>query len=271
MKLAVAELEKKSREIRREIVRLAAKAGASHVASALSVVDILTVLYFSELNVDLKKTKNKDRDIIILSKGHGGLALYVTLAHRGFFPIPKLESYCASGSKLTGHPMIESVPGVEATTGSLGHGLAIGLGMALAAKRDDKKSRVFVILSDGELDEGSTWEAILAAGQFKLDNLVAIVDYNKIQSFGFVKEIMDLEPMVDKWLSFNWEAVRIDGHDMQKLVEGICACPINKGKPTVIIADTVKGKGVSFMENKVEWHYKSPDENQLTMALAELK
>lgn len=263
-------LEKNAKEIRRQIVTAVFKAGASHIGSALSCVDILTALYFEIANIDPKNPKEKNRDRIILSKGHGGIGLLATLANRGFFPKKQLEKYCTDGSTLLGHTMMESAPGVEVTTGSLGHGLSLGLGMALALKSDNLKSKVYVILSDGELDEGSSWEALLAAGNFKLDNLVAIVDYNKIQSFGTVKEVMDLEPLVAKWQAFKWHTREVDGHDFSKLTGVLRSVPFRKGSPSVIIAHTVKGKGISFMENRLEWHYKSPDADQLSRALEEL-
>lgn len=259
-------LEERAREIRRLIVIATSKAGASHVGSALSCVDILTTLYFNTMKINPKNPRWKIRDILILSKGHGGIALLTTLAVRGYFSVRKLADYCKNGSTLTGHTMIESAPGVEATTGSLGHGLPIGLGIALS-----NKSKVFVVVSDGELDEGSNWEAILAAGNFKVDNLVVIVDYNKIQSFGFTKDVMDLEPFAQKWKSFQWAVREVDGHDFDNLSTVFALTPFEKGKPTVIIAHTIKGKGVSYMENKLEWHYKSASESELMQAMEELK
>lgn len=270
MRLSLSRLEYKSKEIRRAILNMAYLAQASHVGTALSVADILAALYFNVANIKNTDPEYKNRDRIILSKGHGGVALIATLAHRGFFPVKKLKNYCKDGSTMTGHTMIESAPGIEVTTGSLGHGLAMGVGMALAFKRDHSQTKVYVILSDGELDEGSCWEAIMAAGHFKLDNLIAIVDYNKIQSFGRVADIMDLEPILDKWLAFNWRGIEINGHDFKQLVQNLNKCPIKKGNPSVIIAHTVKGKGVSFMEDKLEWHYKSPTKEELELALGEL-
>lgn len=259
-----------SKAIRRDIVKATWSAQASHVGSALSCVDILTSLYFDVANIDPKNSKDLDRDRIILSKGHGGIGLLVTLAHRGFFPKQDLKKYCNNGSVLMGHTMRESAPGIEVTTGSLAHGLPIGVGMAIAAKADKLNSKVYVILSDGELDEGSNWEAIMAAGNFKLDNLIAIVDYNKIQSFGRVKDIMDLEPLADKWRAFKWGVKQVSGHDFSQLKRSFSSVPIKRGSPTVLIANTVKGKGVSFMEDKLEWHYQSPNDQELSMAIKEL-
>lgn len=269
-KLNTRELILKSKEIRRDIVKVVAAVNISHIGTALSCVDILTTLYFNVANVDTKRPKRLGRDRIISSKGHGSIGLIATLANRGFFSKRRLDEYCANGSLLTGHITKDSVPGIEATTGSLGHGLPMGAGMALAIRADKLKSNVYVLLSDGELDEGSNWEAILAAGNFGLDNLIAIVDYNKIQSLGTVRDVMDLEPLVKKWEAFKWSVKRIDGHNFDQLSQTLGSCPFQKGRPSVIIADTVKGKGVSFMENKLEWHYKSPDQDQLKQALKEL-
>lgn len=271
MKLDSGEILQKSKDIRIAVVKMVASAQASHLGSALSCVDILSVLFFGIMNVNPKEPKMKNRDRLILSKGHAGVGLLATLAHRGFFNISLLKKYCVDGSVFTGHTMLESAPGVEATTGSLGHGLPLGVGMALAAKSDGLKSKVFVVLSDGELDEGSNWEAIMAAGHLRLDNLVAILDYNKIQSFGMTKEVMDLEPLAKKWLDFNWAVVEVDGHNSKKLLEVFKKVPFKKDRPNCVIAHTVKGKGVSFMEDKLEWHYKSPNPDQLLRAIEELK
>jgi transketolase len=211
-----------------------------------------------------------ERDRFILSKGHAGAALYAVLAHRGFFPLEWLDHYCESGSPLIGHAS-HQVPGVEWSTGSLGHALGVGCGMALAAKRDGLAYRVFVLLSDGELDEGSNWEAILFAPQHRLDNLVAIVDYNKIQGFGSVREVLDLSPLAEKWSAFHWAVREIDGHDHSQITESVTAVPFEKGRPSVIVAHTIKGKGVSFMEGQLAWHYKSPNAEQLRQALSELQ
>lgn len=270
MKLDKSKLVLKSKQIRRDILKMVASAGAAHVGTALSCTDILTVLYFAAANVDPKNPEWVNRDRVLLSKGHGGVGLLATLANRGFFDKKQLLKYCENGTHYTGHTMMESAPGVEVTTGSLGHGLSMGIGMALALRADNIKSKVFVILSDGEMDEGSNWEAILAAGNFKLDNLVAIVDYNKLQSFGMVKEIMDLEPLLLKWQAFKWSVREVDGHNFGELTKILASVPFHKGMPSAVIAHTVKGKGVSFMENKLEWHYKSPDAKQLAQALKEL-
>lgn len=258
-----------ARRVRIQVLHMVHRSGASHVGSCFSMADILAVLYTGILRVRPAQPEWSDRDRFILSKGHGAAAVYAVLAERGFFPKEWLNTYCQNGSKLLGH-ITCGVPGVEVSTGSLGHGLSIGCGMALAGKRDKRPYRIFAILSDGECDEGSTWEAVLFAPQHRLDNLVAIVDYNKIQAFGAVKEVLDLEPLADKWRAFNWAVREIDGHDCKQIEGVLTSVPFQPGKPSVIIAHTVKGKGVSFMENQLAWHYKSPDDDQLARALGEL-
>lgn len=259
-----------AKAIRAHVLRMTHRAKAPHVGACLSMVDILAVLYSGILRVDSKRPDWPDRDRFILSKGHGAAALYAVLAERRFFPKEWLDNYCKDGSNLSGHITHHGVPGVEVSTGSLGHGLSIGCGMALAGKREKRPYRVFILLSDGECDEGSTWEAVLFASHHHLDNLIATVDYNKIQSFGTVKEVLDLEPLGDKWRSFRWTMREIDGHDHEQINNALINVPFSPGKPSVIVAHTVKGKGVSFMENRLEWHYRSPDEYQLAKALAEL-
>lgn len=235
------------------------------------MVDLLAVLYFSTLRIDPPRSDWKDRDRFILSKGHGAAAIYATLAHRGFFPVDRLSTYCADGTFLAGHVTHHGVPGVEVSTGSLGHGLPIGCGMALAGLRARQSYRVFVLLSDGECDEGSTWEAALFAPHHKLDNLVAIIDYNKIQSFGRVKDVLDLEPLADKWRSFGWSVCEVNGHDHTQIHHALEHVPLELGRPSAVIAHTVKGKGVRFMEDDLLWHYRPPDAKQLAQALAELE
>ena len=246
------------------------RANASHIGGCLSIADLLGVLYTSVLRVDPRRPDWPLRDHFILSKGHAAAALYAVLAERGFFPLEWLEDFCRDGGRLCGHVTSPRVPGVEVSTGSLGHGLSIGCGMALAAARARHPKRVFVLLSDGELDEGSTWEAILFAAHHRLDDLVAIVDYNKIQSFGRVADVLDLDPLAEKWRAFRWAAREIDGHDHDAIAAALAAVPFETGRPSVVVAHTVKGKGVSFMENDLAWHYKSPDPAQLARALAEI-
>jgi transketolase len=259
-----------ARRIRAHALRMVHQAKASHIGTCLSMVDLLAVLYGRVLRVDPTRPDWADRDRFILSKGHGAAAVYATLAECGFFPVEWLESYCCDGSRLAGHITHHGVPGVEVSSGSLGHGLSFAGGMALAGKRDGRPYRVFALLSDGECDEGSIWETVLFAPHHGLDNLIAIVDHNKIQSFGSVREVLDLEPFADKWRAFGWTVREIDGHDYAQIEDALRAVPRVARKPTVIIAHTTKGKGVSFMENSLDWHYKSPNAEQLTQALAEL-
>ncbi|MFH1471044.1 MAG: transketolase [Candidatus Micrarchaeota archaeon] len=264
-------LHRKAVEIRKKIVHMISRSKSSHIGSALSSVDILVALYFSALRVDPKDHRHAERDRFLMSKGHACAALYATLSERGFFEENKLEGFYVDGGDLPGHSTFLCAPGVEASTGSLGHGLSIGVGMALAGKMDKKKYRTFVLLGDGECNEGSVWEAAMFAGNAKLEGLVAIIDYNKIQSFGFTKEVNNLEPLRGKWESFGWAVKEVDGHDLDALCKAFESIPFDKGKPSVVIAHTVKGKGVSFMENKLEWHYKSPDEGQRKKACEELE
>ena len=255
--------------LRVEALRMVHRAKSGHLGSALSIADILAVLYGGILNLDPSHPEWPDRDRFILSKGHGASTVYAALAERGFFPKEWLETYYLDDTHLPGH-VTHSVPGIEASTGALGHGLPIGSGMALAGKYDNKGYRVCVVLSDGDCDEGSTWEAALFAHQHKLDNLVAIIDYNKIQGYGRTSEVIDLEPLPDKWQAFGWSVREIDGHNHAEIEKALQAVLFETGKPGCIVAHTIKGKGVSFMEDDVAWHYRSPDDEQLKQALAEL-
>lgn len=259
-----------ARRIRARALQMVHKGKASHIGTCMSAADIVAALYDSALRVDPARPDWPERDRFILSKGHGAAIVYAVLAETGFFPVERLDTYCEDGSALAGHLTHHGVPGVELSTGSLGHGLPVGCGMALAGKRAGASYRVFVMLSDGECDEGSVWEAALFAPHHKLDNLVAIVDYNKIQSFGSVKDVLDLEPLADKWRAFRWEVREIDGHDRTEIDEALASVPFAEGRPSAIIAHTVKGKGVSFMEGQLAWHYKTPDAEQLARALDEL-
>ena len=257
-------------KIRAHVLRMTHKANASHVGTCLSMADVLAVLYGSVLRVDPLQPHWPDRDRFVLSKGHGAAAVYAVLAERGFFPVEWLDTYCQNASQLCGHITHYGVPGVEVSTGSLGHGLSISCGIAVAGKRDKQPYRVFAMLSDGECDEGSTWEAALFAPHHRLDNLVVIVDYNKIQGFGTVKDVLELHPLPEKWSAFRWAVREIDGHDYEQIKNALTGVPFEPGKPSCIIAHTVKGKGVSLMENKLAWHYKSPNTEQLARALSEL-
>jgi len=248
---------------------MVADAKASHIGGALSMADLLAVLYGGVLRVRPEEPAWPERDRFILSKGHSCTAVYAALALRSFFPLAELQTYGRDDSRLMSH-ISHKVPGVEFSTGSLGHGLPFGCGKALAAKRQQKNWRTFVLLSDGELDEGSNWEAILFAPQHQLDNLVAIVDYNKIQSLGSVKEVLDLHPLAEKFRAFNWAVKEIDGHDHEAIQAALSSLPFEPGKPNCLIAHTVKGKGVDFMEDKLLWHYRTPNAEQVKNALEQL-
>lgn len=257
--------------LRALVVRLTNKAKTSHVGSSLSMADILAVLYSGILQVDPQRPDWPERDRFVLSKGHAAAGGYAALAEAGFFTTEwLLENFCQDGSCLAGHITHSGVPGVDASTGSLGHGLPIATGMALAGKRDGRSFRVFALLSDGECDEGSVWEAALFAGAHDLDNLVVIIDYNKIQSIGRVEEVLDLEPLGKKWESFGWAVREIDGHNLTEIEDALKAVPRRPGSPTCLVAHTVKGKGVSFMEDKLSWHYQVPSDDDVKKALIEL-
>jgi transketolase len=263
-------LKKKSIQLRRKIIQMAFAGNGSHISSCLSSTDILTVLYWKILRIKPKKPDYQKRDKFILSKGHTASALYAILAQKGFFPEKILETYGKEGTILGAHPEYQALPGIELSTGSLGHGLSIGIGKALAAKLNRHPSRIFVLLSDGECDEGSVWEAALFAGHHHLDNLVVIIDYNKFQAFGKTKDVIDLEPLAHKWRSFGWATKEIDGHNLKKIEKVLKVIPQVKKKPTVIIAHTISGKGISFLENKLEWHYFNLNKEQYKKSLEEL-
>jgi transketolase len=262
--------EELARRIRRHVVLMTHRADASHIGGSLSMADMLAVLYGQVMRFDPQRPDWPERDRFILSKGHGCAALYAVLAECGFFPLEWLDTYHLDGSHLAGHATHKGTPGVELSTGSLGHGLPVGCGMGLAAKRDGKTHRVFVMLSDGECDEGSTWEAVLFAPHHELDNVVVTVDYNKIQSLGHVKDVLDLDPLADKWRAFGWATRELDGHDVGALQEALTQVPFEPGKPSCIVAHTIKGKGVSFMEGKLQYHYTPARGDELDEALAEL-
>ena len=243
---------------------------SSHIASILSIVDIVSVLYESILNIDPKKPKKPNRDRFILSKGHAGAAIYAALAEKGFFKVSELKKHCSNGSNLSGHVSHKNIPGVEFSTGSLGHGLSVSCGIAYSAKMNKSKFRVFALLSDGECDEGSNWEAILFAAHHKLNNLVAIIDYNKLQSIESTHDTLNLEPFAEKWIAFGWQVIEVDGHNHDEIFKALKKN--NKiDLPLCIIAHTTKGKGVSFMENNNLWHYRSPQNGEYRNAIKELE
>jgi transketolase len=256
--------------MRASALKMVHLAHASHIGSALSIADIVAVLYGEVLRVDPQQPQWPLRDRFILSKGHACVAIYAALAARGFISESDLLSYGQDHSVLMNH-ISHKVPGVEFSTGSLGHGLPFGVGKALAAKRQGTAWRTFVLMSDGELGEGSNWEALMFAAHHRLDNLVAIVDYNKLQSLTTVDKTLRIEPLADKFKAFGWCVREVDGHDHAALASDLSTTPWNPGQPSILIAHTVKGKGVSFMENRVEWHYRTPDPAQLAQALAELE
>lgn len=257
-----------ARRIREHALRMTSRGGSSHIASVLSMADVVAVLYGRVLRIDPSAPQWADRDRVILSKGHAGAGIYAALAERGFFPVERLETHYQDGSDLSGHVSHKGIPGVELSTGSLGHGLPVAVGMALACRADLRPSRVFALMSDGECDEGSNWEAILYAGHHRLANLVAVIDYNGLQSLGSVEETVRLEPFADKWRAFRWRVLDVHGHDHEALANALESAASDA--PTVVIARTTKGKGVSFMENSVLWHYRTARDDEFECALAEL-
>ncbi len=259
-----------SKEIRRRILEISHRTKSSHVGSSLSTIEILVALYFKVLNLDPANPKDPDRDRFILSKGHASLALYCILTKKGFISEKCLSGFATNGGTLEHHPNKDISKGIETSTGSLGHGLSTGAGMALAAKYDKRNHKIYALLSDGELNEGSTWEAVMFASHHKLDNLVAIIDYNKLQALGCTNDIINLEPLSQRWSSFGWAVKEIDGHDFQQVLEALESLPFTENQPSVIIAHTIKGKGISFMENKLLWHYRVPSSEDYENGMKEL-
>lgn len=251
------QLDARSKLLRRHVVDAIRGGGRGHLGSSMSMIEILRVLYDSVLKYDAENPESLDRDRFVLSKGHGCLALYAILADKEFFPLSELEGFCGPSSRLGGHPERGKVPGVEASTGALGHGLPIGVGLALAMRLKQRGSRVFVLTGDGEINEGSNWEAAMAASKHKLSNLTVIMDYNKLQSYGKTSEVLDLEPLVDKWKSFGFVTHEVDGHDISALEEIFKRLPFSDSAPSAIICHTIKGKGFPFAEGNPEWHHKS--------------
>jgi len=267
--LSHRELQIKSIEYREMILRMIHRAGSGHTGGDLSAIDILNVLYNAILNVSPETFGDPNRDRYVQSKGHSVEALYAVLADKGFFPREELDTLCQYGSRLIGHPT-RSVPGIEHNTGALGHGLAVAVGMAVAGKLDGRAYRVFTLLGDGELDEGSNWEASLAAAHYRLDNLTVIVDRNGLQITGPTEQVNALEPLVDKFRAFGYAVREVDGHDLRMLVDTFSRLPFEADKPSLVLAHTIKGKGVSYAENKAGWHHHVPTAEELELALQEL-
>lgn len=266
----ISKLEKLCLEVRRDVVDMIYSAGSGHPGGSLSAVEILTVLYFFYMNIDNKNPKWADRDKFILSKGHSAPLLYAVLAERGYFPKEKLSTFNAPGTSLQKHIDMHLVPGAELSTGSLGQGLSAGLGMALCDRLDGRNSRTFVLLGDGEVQEGQIWEAAMSASQHRAGNLIGFLDNNGCQVDGYTKDICQIEPIEEKWAAFGWDVQRIKGHDIEQIEKALDHTKSNTSQPHMIIADTVKGKGISFMENKPEWHAKPFTDEEYTLACSEL-
>ena len=268
--LSVPDLEQMAKQLRRHVITMIATAGSGHPGGSLSAADIVTALYFKVMRHDPKNLQWPDRDRFVLSKGHAAPILYAALAECGYFPVEELSTLRKLGSRLQGHTDRTLTPGVEMSAGSLGQGLSYGIGIALAGKLDKRDYHVYVLLGDGECEEGQVWEAAMFAPHFQMDNLTAIVDHNGIQLDGRCCDIMGIEPLADKWRAFNWHVIEVDGHNINQVLQALKKARDIKGRPTVIIANTVKGKGVSFMENNVDFHGKAPNPQQTEQALKEL-
>lgn len=267
----VERLRELARSVRRWDLQVVHGAKLGHVGGEMSATDILVTLYFAVLRIDPSRPDDPERDRFILSKGHSAVALYTTLSHAGFFPLEELKTFAQPLSRLNGHPDRKKVPGVETNTGPLGHGLPVAVGAGLAAKLQDSSWRVFVLTGDGELQEGSNWEAAMSAAHYKLDNLTVIVDRNRLQQGDWTEQTMHLEPLADKWRAFGWSVREVDGHDIAELLETFSRVPFEPGKPNCIIAHTHKGQGVSFMRDKAAWHHRVPNAEELATALKEIE
>ena len=270
MAKSLDELKSISKEIRKDIVKMLTESASGHPGGSLSATDIMTVLFFKEMNLDPNNEKDPNRDRFVLSKGHAAPALYATLAQRGYFAKEELNNLRQLGSMLQGHPDMKKVPGVEMSTGSLGQGFSVACGMAMAAKLDNAPWNVYALLGDGEVQEGIIWEAAMSAAHYKLDNMIAFLDYNGLQIDGEVESVMNINPIEDKFKTFGWNVITIDGHDFDQIFAALDMAKDTVDKPTMIIAKTIKGKGVSFMENQASWHGSAPSEEQLEQALSEL-
>lgn len=266
----IKQLQEKAKEVRKGIIEAVYSNKSGHPGGSLSIADIMTVLYFNQMNIDEKNPKWEDRDRLVLSKGHCSPALYSCLANRGFFDVEKLKTFRNINSNLQGHPDMNKVPGVDISSGSLGQGLSCANGMAIAGKMDNKNYRVYCILGDGEIEEGQVWETAMASNKYKLDNLCVIVDNNNLQIDGTIEEVMSSYPIDEKFKSFGFQVINIDGHNIQEIIDAFDVAKNVKDKPTCIIAKTIKGKGVSYMENDVKWHGIAPNEEQYQLAMKEL-
>lgn len=266
----IQELKSMSKVIRKDIVTMLTESASGHPGGSLSIADIVTILYFDEMNIDPKNPKDPNRDRFVLSKGHAAPVLYSALARRGYFDPAELTTLRKFGSNLQGHPNMNDLPGIDMSTGSLGQGISAAVGMALAGKLDNKDYRVFTILGDGELEEGQVWEAAMSAAHYKLDNLTAFIDFNGLQIDGDITKVMNPSPIDKKFEAFGWNVLVIDGHDIDEILNAIEKAKNCKGKPTVVICNTIKGKGVSFMENQASWHGTAPNKEQCKQALAEI-
>ena len=267
----INKLSEIAKNIRKGIIEAVYSAQSGHPGGSLSIADIITVLYFYEMNIDIQNPKDENRDSLVLSKGHCAPALYSALAQRGFFETSELQTLRKIEGRLQGHPDMKKIPGVDMTTGSLGQGLSAANGMAIAGKLDNKNYRVYCIMGDGEIEEGQVWEAAMASSKYKLDNLCVIVDNNNLQIDGTIEEVMSSYPIDEKFKSFGFQVINIDGHNIQEIIDAFDVAKNIKNKPVCIIAKTIKGKGVSFMENKAEWHGKAPNTEQYEQAMKELK
>lgn len=271
MSYSNSELKEIAKRVRRGIIEAVYSGKSGHPGGSLSCTDILVDLFFNEMRINPDEPRMEDRDRCILSKGHASPAIYSTLANRGFFPVEDLKTFRKTDSYLQGHPDMNKIPGIDMTSGSLGQGLSVANGMAIAGKLDDKDYWVYVIMGDGEIAEGQIWEAALTSAHYKLNNVIAFVDFNGLQIDGPVKEVMNVTPIKEKFEAFGWNALEIDGHDFNAIHKAVVKAKKSKDKPTVIVAHTVKGKGVSFMENQVGWHGKAPSDEEYKIAIEELK
>jgi len=269
--LKTLELKRAANQMRQDIIEMLVPAKSGHPGGSLSAADVVATLYFHEMRIDPNNPAWSDRDRFILAKGHAAPVLYAALAEKGFFPKEELKGLRQTGHMLQGHPDMKRTPGVDMSTGSLGHGLSVANGVALAGKLDNKDYQVYVVLGDGEMAEGLVWEAAMSAAHYKLDNITAILDYNGLQIDGHTDEVMTSAPLPEKWKAFGWHVIEVDGHDIEALLKGFAEAKTVKGQPTILIARTIKGKGVSFMENEVGWHGSAPNAEQAEQALKELR